>query len=201
MESCRDSAGWQKSNLPLSDTLYAPARGEAPAASKQAQSKKEKGPVIAEVQHYSVDYAIAAPQLQFSVEGDAHHGVFDFMASTFDDDGKALSRTASHIVADLKPQSFHDVMAGGFRGHQKLAIAVTATSLRLGIEDELNRKLGTVEIPLPVPPPPNEPSAAKARSLPEIEPDYSCMSGHSSRWKHPGPSTAPATAVRRGSDQ
>lgn len=123
-------------------------------------------------QHYSVDYAVAASQLQFSVEGDAHHGTFDLMASSFDDDGKALSRTASHIVADLKPQSFRDVTAGGFRVHQELAIPVNAASLRLGIEDELNRKLGTVEIPLPVPPPPDEPTAAKAhRFLPEIEPD------------------------------
>jgi hypothetical protein len=146
-----------------------PVKVDAP---RQTQSKKDKGPVIAEVQHYSVDYAIAAPQLQFSVEGDTHHGTFDFMASTFDDDGKALSRTASRIVADLKPQSFRDVMAGGFRVHQELAISVNAASVRLGIEDELNRKLGTVEIPLPVPPPPDQPSAAKAhRTLPEVEPD------------------------------
>ena len=142
----------------------------------------------AEVQHYSVDYTIAAPQLQFSVEGDNHHGIFDSMASTFDDDGKALSRTASHIVAGLKAQSFHDVMAGGFRVHQELAIPVNATSLRLGIKDEFNRKLGTVEIPLPVPSPmsPVRPEPCRKSNRTKA-----FMSGHSSRWKAPWPIGVP----------
>jgi VWFA-related protein len=142
-----------------------------PAKQASAQAKKKKGPVITEVQHYAVDYAIAGSQLQFSPEGEMHHGVFDFMASAFDDDGKAISRIASRTVADLKPSSYHDTMVGGFRLHQEFDVPTNAASLRLGVEDELNRKLGTVEISLPVPPPPNEPTTAKSRSLPEIEPD------------------------------
>jgi len=142
-----------------------------PAKQASAQAKKKKGPVITEIQHYAVDYAIAGSQLQFALEGDIHHGAFDFMASAFDDDGKALSRVASRTVADLKPSSYQDTMVGGFRLHQEFDVPINAVSLRLGVEDELNRKLGTVEIPLPVPPAPNEPTTAKARSLPEIEPD------------------------------
>jgi VWFA-related protein len=138
---------------------------------KQASAKKKKGPVIMEVQHYAVDYAIAGSQLQFALEGDIHHGALDFMASAFDDEGRALSRIASRTVADLKPSSYQDTMVGGFRLHQEFDVPVNAASLRLGVEDELNRKLGTVEIPLPVPPAANEPTTAKARSLPEIEPD------------------------------
>ena len=142
-----------------------------PAKQASAQSKKKKGPVVTEVQHYAVDYAIAGSQLQFALEGDVHHVALDFMASAFDDDGKALSRIASRTTADLKPLSYQDMMVGGFRLHQEFDVPVNAASLRLGVEDELNRKLGTVEIALPVPPAPNEPTTAKARSLPEIEPD------------------------------
>ena len=59
----------------------------------------------------------------------------------------------------------------GFRLHQEFDVPINATSLRLGVEDELNRKLGTMEISLPVPPAPDEPTTAKARALLEIEPD------------------------------
>jgi VWFA-related protein len=142
-----------------------------PAKQTSAQGKKKKGPLFTEVQHYAVDYAIAGSQLQFSLEGEVHHGAFNFMASSFDDDGKALSRIASRTTADLKSSSYQDVMVGGFRLHQEFDVPTNAVSLRLGVEDELNRKLGTVEIPLPVPPAPNEPTTAKARALPEIEPD------------------------------
>ena len=50
-----------------------------PTKQASAQSKKKKGPVVTEVQHYAVDYAIAGSQLQFALEGDIHHGALDFM--------------------------------------------------------------------------------------------------------------------------
>lgn len=139
---------------------------------KTADGKKPKknAILITEVQHYAVDYAIAGPQLHFADEGAVHHGVLAFMASAYDDDGKALSRVASRTVSDLKPASYHDVMVGGFRIHQEFDVPVGATSLRLGVEDELNRRLGTIEISLPVPQPPQE-AGLRAKALPEIEPD------------------------------
>ncbi len=92
------------------------------------------------------------------------------MASAFDDDGKQLSRVASRTTSDLKASSYRDVMVGGFRLHQEFDVPENAVSLRLGVEDELNRRLGTVEISLPVPPPPEE-AGLDAKILPEIEPD------------------------------
>jgi VWFA-related protein len=139
---------------------------------KQAGGKRPKknAIVITEVQHYAVDYAIAAPQLHFVEQGNMHHGVLAFMASTFDDDGKALSRVASRTTSDLKASSYKDVMVGGFRVHQEFDVPVNAVSLRLGVEDELNRRLGTVEISLPVPQPPQE-AGLRTKALPDIEPD------------------------------
>jgi len=122
------------------------------------------------VQRYAVDYAIAGPQLHFVEQGDVRHGAFDFMASAFDDEGRALTRLASRTTADLPPKSYRDVMVGGFRIRQEFDVPANSAFLRLGVEDELNRNLGTVEIPLPVPAPPDDPSL-HAHALPPIEPD------------------------------
>jgi len=62
-------------------------------------------------------------------------------------------------------------MIEGFRLHPEFDVPTNAASLRLGVEDELNRKLGTVEISLPVPQAADEPNTAKVLVLSEIEPD------------------------------
>jgi hypothetical protein len=117
-----------------------------------------------------VDYAIAGPQLHFLAQGTLHHAVLAFMASAFDDDGKSLSRVATRTTSDLKSSSYNDAMVGGFRIHQEFDVPVNAVSLRLGVEDELNRRLGTMEISLPVPQPPEQ-ARLRAKALPDIEPD------------------------------
>jgi len=134
------------------------------------QPKRKKGLAATEVQRYMVDYAIAGPQLHFVEQGELRHGVFDLMASAFDDEGRALSRLASRTTADLKAPSYRDVMESGFRIRQEFDVPTNAAFLRLGIEDELTRNLGTVEIALPVPVLPED-SPLRAHVLPPIEPD------------------------------
>jgi VWFA-related protein len=134
------------------------------------QSKKKKSLAVSEVQHYAVDYAIADPQLHFAEQGEMRHGVFSFMASAFDDQGKALPRLASRTTADLKPSSDKDVMTVGFRNREEFDVPTNAAFLRLGVEDESTRNLGTVGVALPVPVPPED-QALRAHVLPPIEPD------------------------------
>ena len=141
-----------------------------PTKTATGKKPKKNAILITEVQHYAVDYAIAGPQLHFVDQGNLHHGVLAFMASSYDDDGKALSRIGSRTVSDLKASSYRDVMVGGFRVHQEFDVPVNAVSLRLGVEDELNRRLGTIEISLPVPQPPEQ-AGLRAKALPNIEPD------------------------------
>jgi VWFA-related protein len=147
-----------------------PVKVDPAKHSAAGRKPKKNAVVITEVQHYAVDYAIAGPQLHSVDQGSMHHGVLAFMASAFDDDGKQLSRVASRTTSDLKAPSYRDVMVGGFRLHQEFDVPVNAVSLRLGVEDELNRRLGTVAISLPVPPPPEE-AGLHAKTLPEIAPD------------------------------
>jgi len=141
-----------------------------PTKTADGKKPKKNAILVTEVQHYAVDYAIAGSQLHFVDQGPLHHAILAFMASAYDDDGKALSRVASRTTSDLKASSFHDVMIGGFRIHQEFDVPVQAASLRLGVEDELNRRLGTMEIALPVPQPPEQ-AGLRAKALPQIEPD------------------------------
>ncbi|HEV7219547.1 MAG: hypothetical protein ACHP8A_16300 [Terriglobales bacterium] len=41
-------------------------------------------------------------------------------------------------------------MIGGFRLHQDVAIPVAAASLRMGVQDAISGRIGTIEIALPV---------------------------------------------------
>jgi hypothetical protein len=144
------------------------------AATQPAQTstvgKKKSGPGIVEVQRYSIDYAIAGPQVRFIARGETHHAILDFMALAFDDNGNVLAKSAVHTSINLNSRTHQDVIVGGLRMHQQVDVPVAATSLRLGVEDELSRRLGTLELPLPLKAPPDEPRL-RGRALPQVEPN------------------------------
>jgi hypothetical protein len=122
------------------------------------------------VQRYSIDYASPASQVRFSRSGEIHHAVLDFAISAFDDNGGVLARSALQTISDMKPATYADAAVGGLRMHQQADVPLGATSLRLGVQDELGRHLGTVELPLPLKGPPDEPTT-RARSFPPVEPE------------------------------
>lgn len=134
----------------------------------QSATAGEKKPV--EVQKYAIDYAVAGPQLGFTMNGEVRQMVLDFMASAFSDDGSNMARTAVQTTSNLKPEVYRDVLVGGLRMHQEVDVPVSASSLRLGVMDEIARYLGTLDVPLPIKAPAAE-MASSTRKLPPIEPD------------------------------
>lgn len=122
-----------------------------------------------EVQRYAIDYAVAAPQLEYVAKGEIRQTVLDFMASAFSDDGASVARAAVQVKSDLKPAAYQDALAGGLRMHQAVDVPVSAAVLRLGVMDEIAGHLGTLDITLPVKAP-TEPSAS-SHKLPQVEPD------------------------------
>lgn len=143
-----------------------PAKRSAATGTESASGAEKK----TEMQHYSIDYAIAGPQLGFTANGELRHAVLDFMVSAFSEDGVNVVRTALQTTSDLKPAVYQDVLVGGLRMHQEVDVPVNASSLRVGVMDELSRHLGTLELLLPLKAPEDE-SAAAGRKLPRIEPD------------------------------
>jgi hypothetical protein len=136
-----------------------------------ASFKDRKVPGKVEIQHHTLDFAIDTADLRFTpLPNDVRHCVLDFMISSFDDEGRQLSGVLVVWTSDLKPDEYKNVMGGGVRIHQEVDIPASATSLRLGIEDQSTQRLGTLELPLPVPVPTDLPKIPK-HALPEIEPD------------------------------
>lgn len=141
------------------------------APAKKKKKRQDAPPTPIEMQRYQIDYAITPSQLRFDpIPHGLEHGAMNFMVASFDADGTVRTSIGSHVTGDLKPDSYQDVMTGGFRLHEEVDIPVAAASLRMGVQDALSGRLGTMEIPLPVKAPPGV-EQSRTQRLPEIEPD------------------------------
>jgi hypothetical protein len=106
----------------------------------------------------------------FTAVENTYRSVLTLMVTSFNSEGQMLTGIAEVGRSNLDLVVYKDVIRGDFHVHQEVDVPVEAASLRLGIQDQINNHLGTVEIPLPVPPLPNTPRHIKD-PLPEIEPD------------------------------
>ncbi|HYM75953.1 MAG TPA: VWA domain-containing protein [Candidatus Dormibacteraeota bacterium] len=143
-----------------------------PVPVKGRHGKEDSRPAApVEVQRYLVDYAITPSQLRFDATPEGiHHGITNFMITSFDEDGTLRTSVVSRAVSDLKPGGYQEILSGGLRFRQQLDIPVQATSMRLGVQDGATGRMGTMEIPLPVKALPGVESTL-AQRMPEIEPD------------------------------
>ena len=124
-----------------------------------------------EVQRYLVDYAITASQLRFdAIPEGVRHGITNFMITSFDEDGTLRTSMVSRAVSDLKPAGYQEILSGGLRFRQQLEVPVQAATMRIGVQDGLTGRMGTIEIPLPVKRLPGVEQSLTQR-MPEIEPD------------------------------
>ena len=136
-----------------------------------ASAKNPTLPSQVEVQHHSIDYAIESSDLRFlPLSNGTYRSALTFMIASFAADGRPLSGVSSVGMSDLRPEVYKDVVTGGVRVHQEVDVPVAATSMRIGIQDQLSNYVGTIDLSLPVPAPPDVPRVVK-RQLPEIEPD------------------------------
>lgn len=136
-----------------------------------ASNKKPILPPVVEVQHYSIDYSLLGSQLQFIRQPNAtYRNVLTLMVASFDSQGAMLTATSYVGISNLEPSAYKDVIGGNFTLHQEADVPTQAAWLRIGIQDQMSGRLGTIEMPLPLPALANVPHRAKL-NLPEIEPD------------------------------
>jgi len=92
------------------------------------------------------------------------------MGTSFNGEGRMLTGVSSLGTRELPAAEFAKIAEGRFGVQWEMDVPIEATSIRLGLQDQMSNRLGTVEIPVPVPPDPEMQAAAK-NSLPPIEPD------------------------------
>jgi VWFA-related protein len=128
-------------------------------------------PSQVDVQHHSIDYAIDSSDLRFlPLSNGTYRSALTFMIASFAPDGRPLSGVSSVGMSDLRPEVYKDAVTGGVRVHQEVDVPVAATSMRIGIQDQLSNYVGTIDLSLPIPAPPDVPRVVKSQ-LPAIEPD------------------------------
>jgi len=92
------------------------------------------------------------------------------MATSFNGEGRMLTGVSSAGTRELTATEFAKAAEGQFGIQQEIDIPLEATSSRLGLQDQMSNRLGTIEVPLPVPPDPEMQPRARS-TLPPIEPD------------------------------
>jgi VWFA-related protein len=136
---------------------------------KASQVPSQPAPV--DVQHYIVDYTVKGAEVRFvPLENAKYKNTLILMATSFNREGRMLTGVSSAGTRELPAAEFAKVAEGQFGVQQEIDIPLEATSIRLGLQDQMSNRLGTVEIPLPVPADPEMQPRARSK-LPEIEPD------------------------------
>ncbi len=77
----------------------------------------------------------------------------EFAVAAFDEDGKVLNGIVNDGVPEESTQPAEN-KAGLYRLHQSLIVPVNAKSIRIGVRDRMNDRMGTLEVPLPLAPEP-----------------------------------------------
>jgi VWFA-related protein len=103
------------------------------------------------VQSYAIDYRVLDPEFQTQAGRTGQQPALEFAVAAFDDDGKVLNGVVNDGVPETSTQPSEN-KAGLYRVHQSLLVPVNAKSLRVGVRDRLNDRMGTLEVYLPLPP-------------------------------------------------
>jgi VWFA-related protein len=113
------------------------------------------------IQTYSVDYHVLDPQFKLQASSGGKQPTLEFAVAAFDEDGKVLNGIVNDGVPEASSQPAEN-KAGLYRLHQSLIVPAGAKSVRVGVRDRLNDRMGTLEVPLPLTPEPMRRAAVSA---------------------------------------
>ena len=99
-----------------------------------------------------LDFSIEPKAVAFDPEGELHHAKIDFISIAFDSKGKKqVANQLETMDANLKPNTYAEVMKYGLRMRQKLNLAPGKYLLKFGVRDTHSNLIGTATAPLEVP--------------------------------------------------
>jgi hypothetical protein len=106
------------------------------------------------IQTYTIDYCVLDPQLKPQPTPGAEARTLEFAVAAFDEDGKVLNGIVNDGVEESPRPTSGNQSAGNksglFRMQQTLIVPVNAKSIRVGVRDRANDRMGTLEVALPI---------------------------------------------------
>ena len=98
-----------------------------------------------------IDYGVYAPDLAFSDGPDNHkQGKVEFVAVAWDKDNHPAGNASETMALSFKQDHYDAVMKNGLPAHLELDLKPGNYTLRLGVMDYGNGKIGTVDVPLSI---------------------------------------------------
>jgi hypothetical protein len=98
-----------------------------------------------------VDYAVDARDIAFADGPDQRKlATLDFVATAWNKDLKLVAHQSDTMNTTLRPEPFQQVLSTGLPFHQELDLKPGTYTLRVGVLDRKNQKIGTVDVPLTV---------------------------------------------------
>jgi hypothetical protein len=100
-----------------------------------------------------VDFSVEPKAIAFDPQGELHHADIDFISVVFDSKGKKeVTNQSETMNANLKPNTYADVMKYGLRIRQKLDLPPGKYLLKFGVRDIRSNLIGTTSAAVEVPP-------------------------------------------------
>jgi VWFA-related protein len=125
--------------------------GQAAFFTTQRRNRPVKPLPPVKVQAYAIDYRVFDPDFKAQAARSGQQPTLELAVAAFDEDGKVLNGTVNDGVPETSTQPSEN-KPGLYRVHQSLLVPVNAKSLRVGVRDRLNDRMGTLEVDLPLPP-------------------------------------------------
>jgi VWFA-related protein len=106
------------------------------------------------VQHYDIDFAVVGRQLEMPpTESGEFATDMRFGLAAYTEDGERLNGMEVSVKNAIPAAQYQKIESEGYHASMLFAVPEGAVSLRLAVRDEIGKRIGTMEIPLPVPVP------------------------------------------------
>jgi VWFA-related protein len=116
---------------------------------KGMRTKLANGPE--NVQHYDINFAIVGRVLSMPPTQDGAYATnMRFGLAAYTQDGELLNGTEVSIKNEIPQAQYEKIKSEGYHASMIFVVPEEAVSLRLAVSDEIGKRIGTMEIPLPI---------------------------------------------------
>jgi VWFA-related protein len=123
---------------------------------KGMRTKAAKGPE--NVRHYDINFAIIGRLLSMPPTQNGEYATsMRFGLAAYTQDGELLNGMEVSIKNAIPQAQYEKIESEGYHASMIFAVPEEAVSLRLAVSDEIGKRIGTMEIPLPIPGPKTSP--------------------------------------------